>query len=133
MSKFLSSFLTDESSTTDTQFAEIIGEAIETGNYQYANYQCKLLKDSMLEFQENLESDEEVAIMLASFGKSITVHVEDIGYANPNLIIFYGHLEDGSYVELMQHINQINFLMVSAKKLDPSAPARRIGFTDCEP
>ena len=41
----------------------------------------------------------------------ITFSIQDIGYWDPNMIVFYGELSDGSAVELVQHISQLNLLL----------------------
>lgn len=85
------------------------------------------IKKSVLSFQNTLDYDHEVGVMLASFGKDITMHVASIGYQNPNLIIFEGFV-DGSRAELIQHMSQLNFLLVALQKPKPLEPPRRIGF-----
>lgn len=79
-------------------------------------------------FDEELDQDHEVGMRLVTFGQSITFHVEDIGYWNPSLIRFYGKLENGSPVELIQHVSQISFLLMAVKRLNPEQPKRKIGF-----
>ena len=45
------------------------------------------------------------------------------------MIVFYGELEDGSRVELVQHLSQLNLLLVAVKRSNPEEPRRVIGFT----
>ena len=78
-------------------------------------------------FQENLDDDKEVAVLLASFGSSLLMTVTGIGFQNPELVYFYGYV-DGKPSQLIQHITQINFLLTSVDKEDPEKPPRRIGF-----
>lgn len=75
------------------------------------------------------DGEHEVGLRLVTFGQTVVIHVEDLGYYNPSLIRFYGTVEDGSPVELVQHISQISFLLVAVKKKDPSKPKRKIGFS----
>lgn len=96
-------------------------------NYYLADYQFKILMESIKEFEASLDDNHEVAIQLASFGQSIVMNVTDIGYSNPSLIHFYGYV-DGKKAELIQHVNQLNFLLLAVPKSDPNRPARRIGF-----
>ena len=100
---------------------------IDVRNYHLADYQYELLCSYIKEFQEGLDDEHEVGLKLASFGQSITLNVANIGYSNPSLIHFYGYC-NGSKVHLIQHINQLNFLLISIPKADPEKPARRIGF-----
>jgi len=85
------------------------------------------VKKSVLEFQSTLDNDHEVGVMLASFGKNITMHVTHIGYQNPNILIFAGFV-DGSRAELIQHMSQLNFLLLALKKQEPEMPPVRVGF-----
>ena len=60
-----------------------------------------------------------------SFGESIIIHVEDLGYWNPRLICFYGTDSKGQKVQLIQHVNQISILLIKLKRI----PERtRIGY-----
>lgn len=46
------------------------------------------------------------------------------------MIVFYGELSDGSHVELVQHLSQLNLLLVAVKRTDDTdKPRRIIGFT----
>ena len=59
----------------------------------------------------------------------ITFSIQDIGYWDPNMIVFYGELSDGSAVELVQHISQLNLLLVAVPRHDDiEKPRRIIGF-----
>lgn len=98
-------------------------------NPEHADNQYENLKITISNFQDSLSDDEEVAVLLSSFGQSILVNVTNIGYSNPSLLHFYGFLESGARVELVQHVSQLNFLLLANKKLDPCQPARRIGFS----
>lgn len=100
---------------------------LDTRNYQIADYQYELLCDYIKQFQDELDDKHEVGLQLASFGQSITLNVTDIGYSNPSIIDFYGYC-NGNKAHLIQHINQLNFLLISVPKSDPEKPARRIGF-----
>lgn len=58
--------------------------------------------------------------------------VDEIGYQNPDLLYFYGTV-NGNEAQLIQHISQLNFLLMTQPKPEPQAKPRRIGFaTDDE-
>lgn len=97
-------------------------------NPQLADYQYEILVKAIRNFESELDDDHEVAVKLASFGQSITMNVTSIGYSNPSIIHFYGYV-NGQHAELIQHINQLSFLLASVPKAEPDKPARRIGFT----
>jgi len=80
----------------------------------------KRLVEMIKRFDRQLDQEHEVGMRLVSFGQTITFHVTSMGYCNPSLIQFNGILEDGSLVELIQHISQISFLLMAVKRLNPN-------------
>ena len=79
-------------------------------------------------FESGLPDDMQAGGRLVSAG-DITFSIQDIGYWDPNMIVFYGELSDGSAVELVQHISQLNLLLVAVpRKDDIQKPRRVIGF-----
>ena len=88
----------------------------------------KRLVKMINEFDEDLDQEHEVGMRLVTFGQTVTFHVVDLGYYNPSLITFYGKLENGSSVKLIQHVSQISFLLMAVKRLDPEVPKTKIGF-----
>lgn len=113
------------------QFSSIVNSLEPPRNYHLADYQHEILIEVIRDFESKLDNDHEIALKLASFGQSITMNVVDIGYSNPCLIHFYGYV-NGQYTELIQHINQLNFLIMAVKKQDPSKEPRRIGFINTD-
>ena len=100
-------------------------------NYNQADYAYEIVMEEIRTFEQSLDDDHEVAIKLTSFGQSITLAVTDIGYANPSTLFFYGFVGDQK-ATLIQHMSQLNFLLLAVRKADPEKPARRIGFADNE-
>jgi hypothetical protein len=87
------------------------------------------LKQRIEEFDQSLDQDHEVGVRLVSFGQTVIFHVLGMGYSNPSLIIFFGAShEDGSPIELIQHVSQISMLLIRLPRNDPSKPKRPIGF-----
>ncbi|USG67482.1 DUF6173 family protein [Brevibacillus ruminantium] len=97
-------------------------------NAENASDFCQMLVDMINEFDTNLDEEHQVAMRLVSFGQTITFHVTHLGYCNPSLIRFYGTLENGSLVELIQHVSQISFLLMAVKRVNPIEPKKPIGF-----
>jgi hypothetical protein len=83
----------------------------------------------IVEFDSTLDNEHEVGVRLVSFGQTVVLRVEALGYHDPSLIMFFGHSEDGSPIELIQHVSQISFLLTSLKRPDPSKPKVPFGFT----
>jgi hypothetical protein len=77
-------------------------------------------------FQRNLKDDEEIGIQLANFGLAAQLHIRTISYKNPNLIEFSGVTLDDNSAVLVQHISQLNFMLIALKPVDEKP--YRIGF-----
>ena len=75
-----------------------------------------------------MQEDEEIALKLVSFGESVTLVVENIGFYNPGLITFYGVNTSNERIQLIQHVSQLSFLLMAVKTLKPKEQRRRIGF-----
>ena len=50
-----------------------------------------------------------------SDSKEGVIHIEDMGYWGPDLLIFYGSDQSGRPVELLQHYTQISVLLCAVK------------------
>jgi hypothetical protein len=100
-------------------------------SYQYASQKFESIVNEIREFETGLDDDHEVGLQLASFGSSLTMIVTDIGYQDPDLMYFWGTV-NGRPAELIQHMNQLNFLIIAVDKEEPEQPARRIGFVLAE-
>lgn len=80
------------------------------------------------DFEKNLSEDYQAAGTFISLGESVPFLIEDVGFYNPYLIVFYGKLKDGSEVQLVQHHTQVSVLLSSMKRIDTSKPRRTISF-----
>ena len=101
--------------------------SLEIRDYSMADYTYEIIGKQIKDFEDRLDDDHEVALKLTSFGQSITLSVSEIGYANPSTLIFYGFVGEQP-ATLIQHMSQLNFLLLSVEKPDPAKPPRRIGF-----
>lgn len=104
-----------------------ITKNIDIRNYQNADYQYEILCKCIKNFQDNLDNEHEVGLLLASFGQSVLLNISNIGYSNPCLIHFYGTY-NGLETHLIQHISQLNFLLTAVPKQNPDKPAKRISI-----
>ena len=80
------------------------------------------------QFEMQLDHDQEIGGRFVSFGDDTHFHIADVGYWNPDIITFDGVDPAGNPMKLIQHVSQLNVLLVSARKLQPEAEPRRIGF-----
>lgn len=99
--------------------------------YSYSDTQFEILKRYIEDFQSSLDSEHEVGMLLTNFGQSILMNVCEISYEEPVLLIFKGYV-NGKFSTLIQHVNQLNFLITSVEK-EPNRPKRIIGFVCPEP
>jgi Family of unknown function (DUF6173) len=97
-------------------------------NESLASEFAKKLIGRLRSFDKALDSQQEVGMKLVSFGQTVKLHVSDVGYHNPGLIIFFGHTDEGHKLELVQHVSQISFLLLAFPKLKPEEPKRPVGF-----
>lgn len=93
-----------------------------------AAYIFEHLRRRIHEFQKGLEDGEEIGLQLANFGLAAQLHVRTISYQNPNLIEFHGLDENGNKVSLIQHVDQLNFMLIAVKPVKEKP--YRIGFLD---
>ena len=85
------------------------------------------LMDQVRMFEAKLNSEQELGIQLANFGLPAQIHIRSIGYQNPNLIEFEGLLDGGTPTKLIQHIGQLNFMLLALEPIGTSEPFR-MGF-----
>lgn len=83
------------------------------------------LVEYIIDFEKDLTDKEEVGAKIVSFGESMIIHIDDIGYWNPRLISFQGFDTKGQKIQLIQHVNQISILLIKVKRM----PERiRVGY-----
>ena len=100
---------------------------IPKSHYSYADTQFEIIRDYVLEFQESLDNEHDVGLMLTNFGNTVLMQVTEIGYEEPVLMIIKG-IVNGRDSTLIQHVSQLNFLLTSVEK-PVDVPKRKIGFT----
>ena len=94
--------------------------------HMWADEQFEILKRYIQEFEHSLDSEHEVGIMMTNFGQSVLMQVIQVSYEDPVLMVFKGFV-NGREATLIQHINQLNFMLTSVEK-EPDRPKRKIGF-----
>lgn len=95
--------------------------------HMWADGQFEILKKYIQEFECSLDAEHEVGIMMTNFGQSVLMQVTQVSYEDPVLMVFKGYV-NGREATLIQHINQLNFMLTSVEK-EPDRPKRKIGFT----
>lgn len=79
------------------------------------------------DFQASLPENYELGIQLANFGGEKALHVRGMGFKNPNVIEFYGLLDGDKQIVVVQHVSQLNFLLIAVPPVPEQEPYR-IGF-----
>lgn len=78
-------------------------------------------------FEKQLDNEHEVGMGLAGGGTGV-IKIEGLGYYDPDIVTYYGTNELGAKTQLIQHVSQLNvMLMASPKHIDQAEP-NRIGF-----
>src|SRR5882672_4398794 len=98
----------------NSQFADdIIKLQREKTEYDlgFAHIILGQIADQLFEFQKGLNDNEEVGALIAAFGRTIEIRIEDIVSVKPYLLVLYGRiLESNEPVRLVQHVMQTNIL-----------------------
>lgn len=94
--------------------------------HMWADEQFEILKMYIQAFEKSLDPEHEVGIMMTNFGQSVLMYVTQVSYEDPVLMVFKGFV-NGREATLIQHINQLNFMLTSVEK-EPDRPKRKIGF-----
>lgn len=97
-------------------------------NHYHADWMHERLVETINDFESDLPDDMQAGGRLISFGQTIQFSIEDVGFWNPDMIIFYGTLPTGEPVKLVQHTSQLSLLLVAVKRNNLSKPRRKIGF-----
>lgn len=116
-------------SLPDIPMLKSFGQQLSEANQPYtAQNMFRQLVERVQEFEAKLDQEHEVGMRLVSFGKSTEFRVSRIGYLDPSLLWFQGVMPDGSDVELIQHVSQINFMLLKVRRKAPEEPRCPIGF-----
>jgi hypothetical protein len=79
-------------------------------------------------FEAQLDASHEVAMGFAG-GEAGVLRIEGVGFYDPDILTFYGRDQDGLKTQLIQHVTQLSVVLRATPKAEPTAAARRIGFT----
>jgi len=85
------------------------------------------LKEKIIEFEASI-GDDEVGLRVVGLGQSLQIHLQNVSFRNPSLLIFDGRDQSGMPVTLVQHVTQTNLVFVPVPKSKPDGPKTRIGF-----
>ncbi len=78
-------------------------------------------------FEEQLDGDQEVAMGFTGSDAGV-MRIEGLGYFDPDLVTFFGSTETGTRTQLIQHVTQLNVMLMALPKPQEQTEANRIGF-----
>lgn len=108
-------------------YSKVIGNMDIPTQHMFSDTQFEIIKKYIQEFESTLDKEHNVGVMLTNFGQSVTMQVCEITYEKSVVLIFKGWV-NGQYSTLIQHINQLNFLL-TAIPIKEEQPKRKIGFS----
>jgi hypothetical protein len=78
----------------------------------------KAIREYFEQFEAELDTGQEIAIRLASFGTEVDFRLEKIGFTLPSLITFIGVTDVGERIQLVQHVSQLSYMLRAVEKLN---------------
>lgn len=78
-------------------------------------------------FEKQLDADHEVGIGFTNGGAGV-MKIEGLGFFDPDIITYYGSNELGAKTQLVQHVSQLNVMLVASPKQVDQVEPNRIGF-----
>lgn len=91
-----------------------------------AEYAVKAIYEEIADFEASLDVEHEVGMPIVGGPSGLCVHVREVYRFGTDKLVFVGIDSDHRPVRLIQHLSQLNFLMLAAPKIGPVAA--RIGF-----
>lgn len=92
-----------------------------------AGWAFERLTKQIVDFEKDLSPGEEIGGRFVNAPKEGVIHIQDISFWNPDMLIFNGVDADGRKVRLLQHCSQLSVLLC-AVPVAKDEEARRIGF-----
>lgn len=78
-------------------------------------------------FEKQLNADQEVAMGFTGSDAGV-MRIEGLGYFDPDIVTFFGSTESGTRTQLIQHVTQLNVMLMALPKPTEQAEPARIGF-----
>ena len=95
-----------------------------------AEYAVRAIFEEIADFESTLDSEHELGMPVVGGPAGLCVHVRGVYRYGTDKLVFVGVDSDTKPVRLIQHLSQLNLLMLAAPKLGETAV--RIGFHDPE-
>lgn len=118
MSEYPSNYRVPKSSLISTGFtAPVAGNVITPSRSQTNPAKWSYLKfiECIYNFEKSLDDDHEIGARLPLAAEA-TFYIQDINYCDTQIISFSGSNENGERLQLVQHVSQLNVLLVALNK-----------------
>jgi len=102
---------------------------VATHTMTAAQHMFESIAREAMEFQAGLDNRTELGAIMVASGMPKTIHVRNIRFKNPDIVLFSGIDQEGNPVRLLQHYTMVSIAFVSVKVLEGKEPYR-IGFLD---
>ena len=100
-----------------------------TNNFHLASLYHQLLVKRFNQFNLALDDNHETGIKVFNGGQNLQFHLTGIMHADPSLISFQGVTVQGSPIEVLQHVSQVNIILVTLPRLNMDKPKQVFEFT----
>lgn len=91
-----------------------------------AEYAVNAIYEEIADFESTLDSEHELGMPVVGGPAGLCVHVREVYRYGTDKLVFVGIDSHSKPVRLIQHLSQLNLLMLAAPKLGETAA--RIGF-----
>ena len=115
----------DEQDGTSVQptIPEGLGASVPDSPAQWA---FERIAHQIKDFEEQLSNDEEIGLRQVAAPNNSLMHIEDIFYWGPDMLIYHGRNDQEKPMQLLQHYTQMSILLTAVPKT--RAEPIRIGF-----
>ena len=93
-----------------------------------AKWAYERLVEQIVEFEKSLSAEEEIGGRFVTAPREGAIHIENLGYWAPDVLVFYGKDADGRSVQLIQHHSQLSVLLCAVPKEKDEPRQNRIYF-----
>ncbi|MFL5613539.1 MAG: DUF6173 family protein [Gemmatimonadaceae bacterium] len=91
------------------------------------------LVETLRDFESKLTETELVAVLLPGLQSVAAVQIQLVTFIDPVLIIYEGVTVDGHAARIVQHVGQLNILLMRVPREDTAEPRKPIGFSVQQP
>jgi len=91
---------------SDIRMPKIQTPIVRLEERNHAGWMHERLVKQSVEFESKLSPEQDIGGRFVNAPKEGVIHIEDIGYWGPDILLFYGQDPEGNPIQLMQHYSQ---------------------------